>query len=288
MQISNNNLFTELKSLLKITYSNWRDDRTLRLGAGLAYYVMFSIIPVLALTVFLASLLFPEESVISYFKEQFQTLFSSSGVDATNYFTGESLLSTVETTFKNLGIFGIISLVVTSSFAVLALNDSVNIIWGHPVIKGWKNMAKRYVFSYLIVLGFAVLLVLLLVVQSIIAFMEAALAFDGLIINFLTSTATVLITWTLVVVALAWLIRVLSNKQVSWLNGVVGAAVTIFFMYVGVKVIGTYITNFSFNSVTSAFSALLLALVWVYYEAQILLAGFQLTKALSEGKYLRK
>ena len=36
------------------THLEWRTDRTLRLGAGLAYYALFTIVPFLALTAALA------------------------------------------------------------------------------------------------------------------------------------------------------------------------------------------------------------------------------------------
>lgn len=284
----NQSLFDTFVSLMKATYSNWRNDRTLRLGAGLAYYVVFSLIPILALTVFLASLLFPEEAVISYFREQFQQLFASSGIDASGYFSEASVLEKVEQTFSSLGLFGLVSLLVTSSFAVLALDDSVNIIWGRPVLRGWKNMVKRYVLSYTVVLSFAALLIMLLAVQAVLAFVKNALNETGPVIDFMTSTATAFITWGLIVLALAWLVRVLSDNKVEWVYTIVGSAVTVAFMYIGIKAIGFYISHFSFNSVTSVFGMVLLVLVWVYYESQILLAGFQLTKTLSEGNYAKK
>jgi len=45
-------------SLLRLsvaTHKNWRRDRTIRLGAGLAYYSIFTLIPLLALTAAMAA-----------------------------------------------------------------------------------------------------------------------------------------------------------------------------------------------------------------------------------------
>lgn len=278
-------LFDQFVSLIRLTYTNWRNDRTLRLGAGLSYYVVFSLVPTLALTVFLASLFFSEQDVIDYFRQIFTDLFQTSGADPSEFLANESVVGTVQASFKDLGLFGIASLVVTASFAMLALIDSVNMIWGRPVEHGMKNMVRRYAFSYIIVLLFASFLIILLTVQTVLAFVEGVLKLDGPVIENLTGTLMLVVTWALVIFALTWLIRVLSFKKVSWKAGVMGSVITVGFMYLGVKAIGFYLTNFSFNSVTSAFSAVILILLWVYYESQILLAGFQLTKTLSEGKY---
>ncbi len=279
------NVFDEFKSLVVTTYSNWRNDRTLRLGAGLAYYVVFSLVPMVAISVVVASLLFPADEVIKFLQEQLLVLFGADSVQVADIIGGALKTETVTDGFVSLGLFGLGALVVTASFAMIALQDSVSMIWGKPVKKGLHNTVRRYAFSYVTVLSVALMLVIVLTVQAVVEGLENFLNLNGPVTDLLSNTFTTAVSWGLLVFSLAWLIRVLTTNRVGWRHSLLGSAITIFFMYLGVIVIGFYIRNFSLSSVTSAFGAVLLVLAWVYYESQILLAGFQLTKALSEGKY---
>jgi membrane protein len=47
--------------------------------------------------------------------------------------------------------------------------------------------------------------------------------------------------------------------------------------------IGIYLRNFGASSVTGAAGAVALVLVWMYYEAQIVLAGAEFTRVLAIG-----
>ncbi len=277
--------FAELKSLVAITYANWRNDRTLRLGAGLAYYVVFSLVPMIAISIVVASLMFPTEEVVRFLQEQVLILFGADTTQIAGAIGNTLRTEAVTDSFVSLGLFGLGALVVTASFAMIALQESVGIIWGKPVQKGLHNTLKRYVSSYVAVLSVGLMLVVVLTVQAVVEGLENFLNLEGQIIDILSNTLTTAVTWGLLVFSLAWLLRVLTTKRVDWLHSLLGSAITILFMYIGVAAIGFYMRNFSLSSVTSAFGAVLLVLAWVYYESQILLAGFQLTKTLSEGKH---
>lgn len=52
------------------TYEQWRDHRTIRLGAGLAYYGLFALVPMLAVALALAGLVISQGDVQSYLADQ--------------------------------------------------------------------------------------------------------------------------------------------------------------------------------------------------------------------------
>lgn len=277
-----------LVALVRDTYANWRNDRTLRLGAGLSYYVVFSLIPTLAISIFFASFLFPKEEVTEFVSEWVVDMLGTTATQVTDFLTQDQVVNTIQSTISSLGLFGIAALIVTASFAMIALMDSVHIIWGRSVKKGLNNMVKRYIFSYVAVLSFSIILIAILSLQALLSAVGGALDIEGSAYEIITNTISSAVLWSLLIVALAWLMRILSNNRVGRAYALIGATVTIFFMYIGVKAIGFYISEFSYRSVTSAFSAVLLVLVWVYYESQILLAGFQLTKTMSRKKYFSR
>ena len=61
------------------TFREWSAHRTIRLGAGLAYYGLFALIPVLAVSLSIAGIFFAREEVQDYLAEQ---LFELLGDDA--------------------------------------------------------------------------------------------------------------------------------------------------------------------------------------------------------------
>ena len=51
------------------TYRNWPRNRTIRLGAGPAYYGVFALIPLVSLCFFLAGLVFSRDDVQSFISD---------------------------------------------------------------------------------------------------------------------------------------------------------------------------------------------------------------------------
>ncbi len=98
------------------TYASWREDRTLRLGAGLAYYALFTIVPFLALTAALAEQLFGLIDMASYLTDRLEQL----GVVEANV-AGESIATELNrrSVTSSLGIIGASSLLFASSLVSL-------------------------------------------------------------------------------------------------------------------------------------------------------------------------
>src|SRR6187200_3066000 len=60
--------------LVKEAAGDWSDDRAARLGAALAYYTVFSIVPLLVLFIAIIGLVFGQESAQAAVMEQISTL----------------------------------------------------------------------------------------------------------------------------------------------------------------------------------------------------------------------
>lgn len=59
-----------LWGMLKMTYSDWSEDKAPRLGAALAYYTVFSLAPMLIIVLAIVGVLFDEETVRSQISQQ--------------------------------------------------------------------------------------------------------------------------------------------------------------------------------------------------------------------------
>lgn len=63
--------------LLKETFSQWSNDRAPRLGAALAYYTVFSLVPLLVIIIALIGFVFGRDAAQSYILQQMAALQES-------------------------------------------------------------------------------------------------------------------------------------------------------------------------------------------------------------------
>lgn len=260
------------------TYEEWRQDRTLRLGAGLAYYTLFAIVPFLALTAALAGQLFGLVGVQDYLADRISQL----GVNDADA-AGQSIAAELErrSVQSTLGLVGLGSLIFASSLVFLALVDAVNTIWHVPVRAGIRNSVRRRLISFLMVLISGTVIIGALALSAISGAAEHFIPVDIPLINLLAAALAAFASAFALAVALTLLFRYAGPIRASWLASALSAALTTVLLVIGTEAIGWYLRNFGGSSLSGAVGAVLLALTWVYYEAQIVLAGLQLVKVVT-------
>ena len=79
----------------------------------------------------------------------------------------------------------------------------------------------------------------------------------------------------------ALLFRYLTDVRVPWRAAVVGAVVTSVMLAVGTVLVGAYLRRFASSSLVGATGSVFLVLLWIYYEAQIVLMGAEFTRVLA-------
>jgi membrane protein len=270
--------FGVIREVINATYASWREDRTLRLGAGLAYYALFTVVPFLALTAALAEQIFGLVDVAGYLADRLEQLGIVDAGDA-----GESIATELsrQSVSSSLGIIGVGSLLFASSLVFLALVDAINSIWAVPVRSGIGNSVRRRLISFLMVLVTGVVVIAALAVSAVSGAVERLVpgSFE------IAGTVSDLIGWaasaSTLAVGLTLLFRYVGPVRAPWLSTALSAIATSFLMVIGAQAITWYLTTFGGSSLSGAFGAVLLMLSWVYYEAQILLGGVQLVKVLS-------
>jgi membrane protein len=267
-----------IRDVINATYASWREDRTLRLGAGLAYYALFTVVPFLALTAALAEQIFGLVDMAGYLADRLEQLGIVDAGDA-----GESIATELNrrSVSSTLGIFGLGSLLFASSLVFMAVVDAINTIWAVPVRSGIGNSVRRRLVSFLMVLVTGVVVIAALALSAVSGAVERFIpgSFE------IAGTVSDLIGWaassSTLAVGLTLLFRYVGPVRAPWLSTALSAIATSFLMVVGAQAITWYLTTFGGSSLSGAFGALLLMLSWVYYEAQILLGGVQLVKVLS-------
>jgi membrane protein len=263
--------------LTKQAFSGWSDDNVPRLGAALAYYTVFSLAPLLIITIAVAGLAFGQSATQSKIVDTFHGLLGAQGAQAIEYLLktasrpGSGVIATV---------IGIVTILIGATGVFAELQSALNQIWGVRALPGRtiRTALRQRFLSAAMIMGIAfLLLVSLLITTALTAvgnFLSDALpggVFLWHVINFGVSLAVTAVLFGAI-------FKVLPDVQIEWRDTAVGALITAVLFTVGKLAIGLYLGNSS-ASVYGAAGSLLVLLVWVYYSAQIFLVGVEYTKA---------
>lgn len=190
----------------KQTYVSWRNDRTLRLGAGLAYYALFTVVPLLALTAALAEWLFGDVDMGAFFADRLAQLglIEADALTASEALSGELRRGSVQ---SSLGLIGLGSLVFTSSLVFVAFTDAINAIWDVPVRSGMWNSVRRRLIAFLMVLITGAVLIAGLAVSAVTGAAEALLPGELELFDTMATVLAGAASWVSLAIALASLFR---------------------------------------------------------------------------------
>ena len=266
------------------TYDQWRQDRTIRLGAGLAFYAIFAIVPLLAVTVAVGARLLDRQDLEEYLADE---LADTAGIDAETVAT--AVTGELATGFSgpSLGIIGFAALVFTSSVAFVALVDAIDTIWHVPVRSGLRASVRRRLLSFGLVLLTGGVVLGSFVVSSLTSAARAAIPGTSRYFGWTAEAVDGFASWLLLAGALAVLLRVVSPQPLPWRVSLVVGLITSLLLTAGTWLFGWYLQTWGSPSVSGTFGAALLTLTWIYYEVQILLVGVQLSKVLVSNSFTR-
>jgi len=86
-----------------------------------------------------------------------------------------------------------------------------------------------------------------------------------------------LFSFGVITLLLAAIFRLLPDTEIAWNDVWIGAAIASLLLTTGKVLIGLYLAGSAVGSAYGAVSSPLVVLVWVYYSAQILLFGAEIT-----------
>jgi membrane protein len=262
------------------TYAQWRGHRTIRLGAGLAYYGLFAIVPLLAVALAVAGLVVSRSDVQSYLAEQFSAVL---GVDAGVVAGAISDALDGTGTLTGLGLVGVASLVLAASLLVVALQDAFNTIWERPVRSGIRQTVLRRLVAFAVVAGAGAVIVVSFAINAVTGLLSRLVP-DVAIVSSLQELIGWAASWALAIGVLTLLFRYLADVRVPWSPAFVGAAATAAVLAVGTVLVGAYLRRYAASSLVGATGSVFLVLLWIYYEAQFLLVGAEFTRVLTRRR----
>jgi membrane protein len=261
--------------VLKAALDQWFRHRSARLGAALAYYSVFSMGPLLLIVTSVAGLLFGADAVRGSLTAQFRSMLGETGSKAV-----EAMLAGASSQQSGIlaGVVGVVLLLVAALGVVVQLKDAMNTIWNleKPEEAGLWWYLRTYLISFAGILGLGFLLAVSMVVSAALAALSswsgAGTFAIGEAINFAVSLA-------ILSGLFAMLFKWFPDTEIAWRDVLPGAVATAFLFDVGKLIIGWYIGTQGLESTYGAAASIVILLVWVYYSAQIVLFGAELTHA---------
>lgn len=263
-------------TLLKDTFQKWSTDKAPRLGAALSYYTVFSLVPLLVLTIAIAGLVFGKDAAQHAMMAQIESLVGPQSAAAI-----QQMLEIAQKPSSGAlaSLIAIGTLLLGASGVFAQLQDALNTVWDvEPKAgRGIRGVIKDRFFSFMAVLGTGFLLLVSLVLSAALA------AFGKLFMNWLPGQEAVLhlanftISFGVITLLFAMMFKLLPDAKIAWRDVWIGAGLTSLLFTIGKLLIGLYLGKSDVGSAYGAAGSLVILLVWVYYSSQILLFGAEFT-----------
>jgi membrane protein len=270
-------------AVVKQTAKEFSEDKVPRLGAALAYYTIFSIAPLLLIAISIAGIIFGQRAA------QGELLGQLRGV------IGENAASMLQQMIANAAkpktgtiatIVGIVTLLLGAAGVFGQLKDALNTIWDVEPKKGggvWGMIKQRFL-SMAMVLGIGFLLMVSLLI-------DAAISGAGKFLGnrlpggqALWHGAELVVSFAVITVLFALIFRFLPDMKIAWRDVWLGAVITSLLFVIGKFALGLYLGKSSIGSSYGAAGSLVILLLWIYYSAQILLAGAEFTQVYANSR----
>jgi membrane protein len=268
--------------LLKETLFEWYADRGARLGAALAFYTLFSLAPLLMISIAITALVFGREIAYTQLIQQIEVFIGLEGARV--------IQATIENTSRpSSGIMatliGLATMLFGATIVFNELQDALNVIW-KVTSKPRRSMAIGLIWdrllAFCIVVAVGLLLLLSIVANAVLNAMMQI--FGDILPRHVDWLRTANFVFVLVTVTLLFIMvyKVLPDIEIGWVEVLVGAIVTAILFMLGKFLIELYLGYTTAASVYGAAASLVILLTWIYYSAQILYFGAEFTKVYAK------
>jgi membrane protein len=287
-QIKNLNCpFIEIKRIKKMLLKywdliqrsaiEWYNNKLSRLAAALAYYTIFSLAPLLIISIAIASIVLEKNSIQETLINNMQEMLGKNAADQI-----QTMLNVTLDFSSNYleAIVGVIILLVGASGFFGQLQESLNTVWGVETKsgRGIVGVIRDRFFSFSMVMGLAFLLLVSTLYSIVLNYLYTHFYYFLPASNIIMHVSNSVFTIAIVTFIFAAIFKVLPDVIIKWKDVWAGALITAILFTAGKFALATYFGHMDFSSSFGAASSLIIVIVWVYYSSQILLFGAQFTK----------
>ncbi|HEY6676864.1 MAG TPA: YihY/virulence factor BrkB family protein [Terrimicrobium sp.] len=263
----------EAFSLLKATFFEWLDDQAPMLGAALAYYTVFSLAPLLIITIAIAGLVFGAEAAQGQIFDQLRGLLGDASGKAMEEIVQSA--SAEPKTGVVATVIGLVTLLFGASGVFGQLQASLNIIWGVQPKPGRGILGiirdRILSFGFILVVGFLLLVSLLLTAAIAFVGKQFGAMVPGM--EALIQLLNAILSLAVITLLFAMMFKILPDANIAWRDVWIGAFITALLFTIGKFALGFYLGRSGVASSYGAAGSLIVLLLWVYYSSQIVFFG---------------
>ena len=280
--------FSFYGEVLKNSLIRFDSEDAFTQSAGLAYYMVFSLPPMLLIIFWSAGLLYDEVIVREAIFDEFGKLIGENGSNQLMH-TIEGLTANKPTWWETILGAGALFLMISTVYVTLQqiLNNIFEIKINRSLSQSFRIMLRDRFLS-IAMLGIVAFILTLSMVIS--AFFNAfvgiieewigghsiwLMLFDYLVFNFIVLT-----------ILFALMFRYMPSKRLQWSETWYGAIFTAILFIAGKSLIGIFIGNSQAANFYDAAGSIMVLMLWVYYTSAIFLFGAIFTH--SRAKLLNK
>lgn len=265
-------------ALLKETFHAWGRDRASRWAAALAFYTLFSMAPLLVLSLGVLGFFYGEEEAQAQIRFQVGAVAGNVGRQAVDLVFDNADASRESS--LTLIVSGI-TLILGAMAIFAALQDALNVIWNVPPDPdaSFLEVLKKRLVSFVVITFLGLLLVASTLLNALKAIINPFLSGFGSSTLPAIQVIDFVVTFVMITLVLALVFKVLPDVKLTWRDVWIGAVVTALLFGVGRLLIRLYLQTAPFSTTYgTAAGSLIPFLIWVYYSAQIIFFGAELTQ----------
>jgi membrane protein len=269
------NFFAQLWMTLKTAFKTFIDGNYFRYSAALSYYTIFSLAPLLIITISLCGYFFGRQAMEGKIFSEIRILVGD--IVAMQIQLMIQHVVSAQDSFITTAA-GIIAFVIGITGVFTEVQDAINRIWNlktKPKLDWKKYLTKRVIsFGIFSIIGF--MLILSLMINWLIGI------FGNYLVRFFAGASVYMVyainrIFIIAIVAMlfAFMFKYLPDGKVKWKDAIRGAVFTSIFFMLGKAGIGYYLV---YSHMASIYGSLVVLLLWIYYSSIIIYFGATFTK----------
>ena len=278
----------EMLHLLKDAGIAWNTDSAASMGAAIAFYTIFSIAPLLIITMAIAGFFFGADAAQGQIYSQARSLLGEEGATALQGL----VQSASRPTEGFLATFvGLLFMIFGATGVFAELQGAMDRIWQTPVKEyqaGIWYLLRRRILTFGILLAVAFLLLVSLTISAFISALQSLWITRSDELEMAWQAINFAVSFIIITGLFALLFKLLPRVSVAWGDVIIGAVFTALLFNFGKYLIGLYIGKTGVVSGFGAAGTVVAMVLWVYYSAQIFLLGAEFTWLYAERFDSRK
>lgn len=259
--------------LFKSAADLWSDHQAPRLGAAVAFYAIFSITPLVLMTVMVAGMFVDAGFARREFLDQLEGLLGSGAAESVETMIDAAAKASAKGPWA--GITSAVVLFVGASGVFVELRYALDAI--HGTKRGRDGFVSWFVrgrlWSLALVLAVGFLLLVSLIASAVISAMGGWLTAIFPVLGFVAIALNLLLSLAILTALFGMLMRWLPSKREAWRRVWIGALLAAGMLEVGKELLGLYLGRAAFADAYGAAGGLVVLVVWIYYAVQVFLFG---------------